>query len=148
MAMTNLPSDPNASQPYSATARPMSAAVPIGARRMIHHRTFWIIFSSDSVPRRNGSAGAPTFTAAMPSAMEMTSNCRTLNTGSAPSSVTFTPRPRMLSGTTPARNAHHEPVDDGASAAAASTEEPMPGLSHTPMRMPATTDARDVAANH
>ena len=54
----------------------------------------------------------------------------------------------MFSGTTPARNAHHEPVVDGASAAAASTPAPMPGLSHRPMRMPATTEAKAVAANH
>ena len=54
----------------------------------------------------------------------------------------------MFSGTTPARNAHHEPVDDGASAAAASTPAPTPGLTHRPMRMPAMTEISDVAANH
>src|SRR6476620_11706920 len=113
-AAVNQPSEPMASQPYVATAFAISAAVPIGARRMIHHSTFCTMASSDALNCRNGSALAPTFSAAMPIAAATTSNCSTLKLSdvlAAPSvRVVFAFRPRKLLGTSPVTNAHHEPV--------------------------------------
>lgn len=59
-------------------AYPMSAAVPIGARRMIHHSTFWTTARADSVNLMKTSACSPTFSAAMPKAMDSTRICSTL----------------------------------------------------------------------
>ena len=52
--------------------------VPIGASRMTHHSTFWTIASAERTRPRNGSAGSPTLSAAMPMAADSTISCSTL----------------------------------------------------------------------
>ena len=68
MASVKVPSEPMVSHPYVATARPIRPTVPSGARRMIHHRTFWMTASAEAFRARKGAAGLPTFRAAMPTA--------------------------------------------------------------------------------
>ena len=151
MAMANLPRLPSASQPYSATAWPIRAAVPIGARRITHHSTFCTMVRSEPENSMNGSAFGPTFTAAIPKTIAMTSSCRTLKFSdpeTAPSvSLIFTPRPRKFCGTMLCRNPHHEPTESGSCAAEASTPELTPGLMTKPSTMAMTTDTKDVMAN-
>src|SRR5690625_801846 len=107
--------------------------VPIGANRMIHQSTFCTMDSSEALNVRNGSADLPTFSAAIPIAIDTTINCRMLKSRPVTTSVT-PPEPsvwtsdsasrlRMFCGTSPVRKAHQSPVDDGAPASDSRSEE-------------------------
>ncbi len=56
----------------------MSPTVPIGARRITHQSTFWMIARREALKERNGSAFPPTFSAATPTAIAITRICSTL----------------------------------------------------------------------
>ena len=81
---------------------------------MIHHSTFCTIASSERMTSRKGLAGSPTFSAAMPTTMEITRICRMLKLAAAsiaPESVSSasTPRPRKFTGTIDCRKPSQEP---------------------------------------
>ena len=84
--------------------------------RMIHHSTRCTTFSDDSVKATNGSARLPSFSAAMPTATEITMICSTLNETvevTAPvvaSAELETVRPRKFCGIRPLRKFHHVPT--------------------------------------
>jgi hypothetical protein len=63
----------------------------------------------------NGLAASPTFSAAIPTAPEMTRICSTLKDAEAvmPESpdLALTPRPKKFTGIRPVKNAVHEPVE-------------------------------------
>ena len=128
----------------------MSAAVPIGAKRMIHHRTVWMTLRKDSVNRRNGSAARPALTAATPMAREMTKICRTLKVRPTVSSSgsNLPVRPMMLAGTMDCKKPIQEPVWVGAAAVEGSMLVPAPGRSTSAATMPASTEKNAVMANH
>src|SRR4051794_31201006 len=72
---------------------------------------------ADCTKERNGAAGGPTRTAAMPTAREITMICRTLNDRpvlTLPFSIVLEAlSPSTFAGTRPLRKSSHEPVDDG-----------------------------------
>ena len=94
-------------------AVPMSAAEPIGVRRMIQPRIARTTASSDRTKARNGSALSPTFSVASPTTIEITSNCRMLKDRlvvAAPfSSFVLPDRARLLPGTSPLRKSSQPP---------------------------------------
>src|SRR5699024_11834843 len=85
--LTNLHKETRASHPYLKKSLPIKAAVPIGAKRIIHHKMTWMTLRKDSVKRRNGSAASPALTAAMPIAKEITSSCSAAKDNETPSSL-------------------------------------------------------------
>ena len=126
----------------------MSAAVPIGARRMTHHSTSWMTFSRDSETLMNGSAALPTRTAAMPMSREITRIWRTLKLMEmALASLSLALKPKMFDGTTELMKPIQEPVEEGSAALAASTVEFTPGLTTRPTMMPMITEKNAVMAN-
>ena len=120
--------------------------MPIGASRMTHHSTFCTIASTERVKDTKGSAAAPTLSAAIPTAAEITMSCRTLN--EAPSAEVS--RPRKFAGTRPSRKSHQEPVVGGGAAAVVSTELWRPGSVSRPRPrpMPIATAINAVVPNH
>src|SRR5699024_5618821 len=130
------------------TALPISAAVPMGARRMIHHKMTWMTLRKDSVKRKNGSAASPAFTAAMPMAREITSNCEAATDSETPSSLVDADRPMKFSGTMDWINAVHEPTFEGSAADAGSTVEFTPGRITSATKIPTNTEKKAVMANH
>src|SRR5699024_7554903 len=114
---------------------------------MIHHSTFCTMLSTDSVKFRNGSALAPTFSAAMPTTREMTTICSTLKSSETLSSRNEDSRPRKLAGTTPERKSSQLPELPGAPACSDPMEVFWPGLVIRPNVMPIETAIRAVMAN-
>ena len=143
---------PIVDQPYEATALPSRPMVPIGARRMIHHSSFWMIASTERENVRNGAAFSPTLSAATPTTIAITRICSTLNVGeeaSAPSSpaVVLTVRPRKFAGTREVRKSS-QPTSLAWYDAGAVWPVPTPGCSTTPTARPMSTAMRLVMANH
>ena len=115
---------------------------------MIHHRTFCTTASAERTKVRNESAASPTLSVAMPTAMATTRICSTLNDmPTVPSPLSYPSRPSTLAGTRPVRKSSHEPVDDGAEAAADVTLVWSPGRSTSPSTMPIDTAMSAVIAN-
>src|SRR3954453_1447917 len=111
---------------------------------MTHHSTFCTIASAERTSPRNGSAGSPIFSAAMPMATDSTMSCRTLK--DRPTSGEDG-RPRMVCGARPGGEPPHAPVVSGAAWAAAATELLRPGSVSSPRPIPIETAIRAVTAN-
>ena len=131
----------------------MSPRVPSGARRMIHQTTFCTTASAARTTARKGSAGAPTLSAAMPTAAETTSTCSTLKprevwTVSGSTTEEETCRPRKLAGTRPVRKPSHEPCVPVYASAGAAAPLPAPGWTTRPSTRPTVTAIRAVIPNH
>ncbi len=126
------------SQPYEAIAVPMRPTVPIGARRMTHHRAFWSSSRTDSATFRSGWALSPSWRAAIPA----TAARKTIwSTFSSVNGV-------MTSvGTMPVRKSSQEPVRLGSLPSCGVRPVPAPGLVSRPIARPMPTAISEVIMN-
>ena len=130
---------------------PISAAEPIGVRRMTQPRIARTTASSERTKERKGSALSPTFSVARPTAIEMTSSCRMLNEMlvlALPSVILVLPdRARLLPGTRPLRKSSQPPTLSALPMASAVPCRPAPGCTIRPMARPILTAISAVIAN-
>ncbi len=119
-------------------ALPMRPTVPIGARRMTHHRAFWSRLSTDSLRARIGCAFSPSWSAAIPATAAMKTIWSTFS--SVNGVITSV-------GTIPVRKSIQEPVLSGLAPSFGVRPVPAPGLVTRPMTRPMATAISEVIMN-